>query len=417
MGMPVVGQQAMVRGAIPPITTDTTGFSDTRTIQGMLNLGLPVSLGAGDYYLQLNYQTDPFGNPCALILPQTPVPMSVIGWRGATVLHGVGTGVGISAHRTTSYGSQYGRPAQQGCGALRDFRIDGALAGAGSIGLSLGDGWGYSVDIDCVNFTAAGSIGAYLNNAQFWSEKHRVILSLMNNAIAAVFDQTNANADGSHEYNWIEIYLFAQQGQQGVVVQNGCNLGGVNLWISGNMAAINNGGTNPNNLAALTFTGQDGSNNYSRLYFGELHLKVEANNPNNYASPVYPYGIYFGAAGNAVKQCCGRICHTLANSVLNGGEFSFRGLLAGDPNLAKGWPSTALPAYSSGSATWQNTGPDAVVVVGAAAGVTGIQIGGVSTGISTGGGVFFIPAGGTITINGSGAQPSFTVCPAAFSQF
>lgn len=331
------------------------------------------------------------------------------------------TGTGVYHHRTNGYGAQFGSPAQQQCGYLRDFVIDGTGSGPGTILLDVGDGIGIDVrGVQLINadstaaftslangtltlpagvnlpngfpvimqgaaqptpttgaqsgfvyyvansngntctlqnafggtavtFTGAGSgtllcsIGLHITDYVFWSEKsygYNVLCS--NNAIAAVLDTTAPGGipDISLEYNEIIINMFCQAGQQGVAVAGGANLGGCRLKIYGNMSSLP-GTLTPvqASIAMLTFSGMDpAGQNGTRLYSGELHCKVEGN-PGNGSNNFSPYAILCASGNEYVRACFGHITHSLADSVLNGGEFSFNGMALGDPGLSQVYPA------------------------------------------------------------------------------
>jgi hypothetical protein len=99
-------------------------------------------------------------------------------------------------------------------------------------------------------------------------------------------------------------------------------------------------------IAMLTFSGQDYSGqNQSRLYSGELHCKVEGNPGNGQGGGVYPYAILCATGVEYVRDCFGHITHSLANSVLNGGEFSVNAMALGDTGLSGVFPAS----YVSGT--------------------------------------------------------------------
>jgi hypothetical protein len=417
----------------PTVPADTTGVSDTKALINAIN-GLPaggvVYLGPGDFYITCvpGYSNNVTGytsiTNAAIVVPaQTSTGstggkgVSIQGSGSATVLHVVGSYTGIYCHRTTSYGTL--APAPQTTVFLRDFVVDGTNAGT-AIGVDIGDGWGYDLDLAIVNFTTSGSIGLNIINRIFWTEKGRFRAHLMNNATAAVLDSVASNEDISHEYNFFDFNMACNENQNGVVVQNGVNVAGCSLWLHGNMI---NSSSPPNPIAALTVSGVDTGTppNYSRIFASEIVMKVEGNNRSNTTTPVYPYGIYLNSDNNAIQQCQGIILHSLNNSSLNSGEFSFRGLICGDASLynaytgapGSGQTSTSEPELPSSGTLQQNYGPDQMVYVTGGS-VSAIEVNKVLTGQTSG--CFFIPAGGTIKLTYSG-QPSWTWVPAAYSAY
>jgi hypothetical protein len=411
---------------------DQTGAADTQNImtaiEALTNGGV-VYLGPGDFYVTfITGYSDHYGNfNAAIVVPaqtSSGIPgghgVSIQGSGSATVVHVKAGVTGFYCHRTSGYGGQYSLPAQQTTSFLRDFVVDGTLSDVAAIGVDIGDGWGYDLDLTIVNFTFTNSIGLNIINRVFWTEKCRFRAQLMNNAIAAVVDTA---ADKSHEYNFYDFNIFCNEDQQGVVLDNGTYNSGCTLWLHGNMSDTSSSSGPPtNNVAALTITGTDGSGDNSQLSLSEIVMKVEGNarNPNN--PNIYPYGIFFGANSNGIQRCHGIITHSLTHSNLNNGEFSFRGLVSNDSNLSliytggpdSGHTSTTSPPSVPPSGTRQeNYGPDQMVYV-TGGNVTSIYVNNnnVPTGQTQGG--FFIPAGGFITLNYSGQPlPSWTWVPAA----
>jgi hypothetical protein len=360
--------------------------------------------------------------------------------NGSRIMVNFTGGIGVYHHRTNGYGGQFGNPAQQGCGYLRDFVIDGTGTGPGSVLLDVGDGIGIDVtNVECVNadstaaFTAnvagqltlpagvslpvglpvimqgaslpngaiAGyvyyvatsignvvtlvncpkgtavtfggsgsgtllcSIGLHVTDYVFWSEKSfKYNVLVQNNAINVVLDTYSPGmvpGDVSLEYNRIEINMFCNAGQQGVAVSAGANLGGVRLHIYGNMSSLPVGLTQATaGVAMLTFSGQDYSGqNQSRMYSGELHTKVEGNPGNGQGNAVYPYAVFCASGIEYVRTSFGFLTHSLANSVLNGGEFSVAGMALTDTGLTQAFPSNFVSGGVNppGTQTGQPTVP------------------------------------------------------------
>ena len=485
----------LIAGVAP--SGDTTGATDTAAINAAVNAaagGGVVRLGPGVFYVNAQ-----------ITLPQQTAgsgtsggnPVSLKGVKGATRIAAAAgfSGTVLYAHRQSGYGAQFGLSDQKPTGKIVDLTIDLASAGPGSIGLDVGDGWGYYVDVEIVNGTSMptvsfspignvftmnsgsappagfpvmlltgspatgfalgkvyyvvspggatfqlaatpggavvtgtfnagtitinGCVGLYAVNRVFWSEKGWYRAQLKHNAIAAIIDTQVSGSDFSHEYNWfIFDGLFADTGQQGIVVASGSNLGGSRMYINGNMAATSSTGSAapPGNIAMLTLTGTNQKNSDgSRFYQGQLWAKVEGNSGNG-TGTVYPYGIYSDGAGY-VKECTGAICHSLGNpnvtgqdSLLNGAEFSFSGPISGDSYLTGLQPTTGGSGLMSGGtayntnptltlgAAFKNTAPNQLVCI-AGGTLTGISVNGQATGLTSG--PFPIPAGATITVSGS----------------
>lgn len=360
-----------------------------------------------------------------------PASVALMGQGAGSRLMQNFTGTGVYAHRTAGYGGQFGNPAQQGTGYIRDFVLDGSGAGPGSIGLDVGDGIGIDVrGVQCVNYSATStfnanaagvltlpagvslpnglpvimqgnalpgtanpgfvyyvansagntctlqtafggtgvtfsgagsgvllcSIGMRITDYIFWSEKsygYNVLCS--NNAIQVVMDTTNPGGGGgdvSLEYNEVILNMFCNAGQQGLAVAGGANLGGVRLWTYGNMSGIPNGLTvAQTGCAWITFSGMDsGGDSPSRLYSGELHMKAEGN-PGNGQNGVYPYAILCATGNEYVRSSAGHITHSLSNSLLNGGEFSFNGMALDDTGLSGVFPSNFVSGTQNAPGT------------------------------------------------------------------
>jgi hypothetical protein len=381
-------------GSAYPITpsTDNTGATDTTNIQNAINNGGLVWLGAGTFYIT------------AVTITPNVANTSIRGMGPATLVYVVGGGTGISMHRTVNYGAQYGLPAQQTVGYLCDFVVDGTHATGGAIGVDVGDGWGYKVDLTIVNFSAAGCIALNIVNRYFWTEKGRFTANLMNNDTAVVIDRTNVNDDVSHEYCEFFFYLFCNGGQQGIVLQNGVNCDGCFFRIRGNMGTTN---TNPSPRipAMITVTGTDGVGDYSQISGSLFAIKVEGNGSDTYPGTAF----VLGSSNNIVKQCQGIIIHSLQDSILNGGEFTFRGLIAGDTNLS----GVTTPAMPSSTIAQKNLGADAMVYVSGGT-VTNVHVSGVATNATSGS--FFVAAGAYISVAYS-SLPTWTWVPASTSSF
>lgn len=439
----VGGQPAWVT---PPTATiilpsnDTSGVTDTKAIinaiNGMTNGGV-IQLGPGNFYITYvagwsNNVTVAGGNysgmtGIAVILPaQTAVgthggfPVSLQGSGAATAINVVGNCTGIYHHRYTSYGAQFANTADPSAGFIRDLVIDGTSATGTAVGLDVGDARGIFVEnVTCQNFSGSGQVGCNIVNRFTWTEKCWFNIQFYNNQTACYMTTLVPSGDWSHEYNNYDFTLFANMNQQGIVC-DGVNQGGSNLWLKGNMCQTSapNGSAPTNNVAALSIINAAGvsSNSGKRWYMGSIWMKIEYNQSSQYFSTypqtsynVAPYGLYSDGTGY-LKNCDGLIAHSLTPSNWNGAEFSFGGRISGDIPLAQlsptaaGGTSSSAPAFPGFGTVMQNTGPDQLVCV-SGGGTTGITVNGTATGLSSG--AFFVPAGGSITVNGSGASPSY----------
>lgn len=410
-------------------SADQTGTQDTKNIMAAINAlttGGTVYLGPGIFYITYVPGTSPDSDIAITVPAQTGsetttggMGVSIQGCGSATVVYVLGSYTGFFVHRGYGYGAQYGLLAQGTTVFLRDFVVNGCLPNgspsANAIGVDIGDGWGYDMNLVIVNFSGSGAVGLNIINRIFWTEKGRFRAQLMNNTTAAVLGTLgggDGGGDESHEYNFYDFNIFCNTGQQGVVINQGLYNNGCTLWLHGNMAATSAGSGDPptNNVAALTLT--DAS---TKLYVSEIIMKVEGNGP---TGAVLPYGIYCAVSSNQIEQCHGIISHTLSPSDLNGAEFSFRGV-CDDPGLALLYPgapgtpgtNTSPPTVPASGIKQRNYGPDAMVYVTGGT-VSDVTVNTISTNQNSGG--FYVPAGGMITLTYSVA-PSWTWVPAGYS--
>jgi hypothetical protein len=342
---------------------------------------------------------------------------NLLGQGPGTILRAATPGMTVLfTHSLVHPGQQFGHPAIFQMGKITDLVIDGTLAGANAIGLDIGDGWRHSLsNVAIQNFAGTGALGMYFVNRQFWCEKWNFDnLTLSNNTTAAIFDSLLTTPDISHEYNILDVSLFAQAGQQGLVLTNsaagtGVNWGGFKLHYRGNMSAQSSLGI-AESLAFLTLL------NGARLYQTTFDGKIEGNNGGGTpGGSNYPY--FISSDGSSyIKECGGHIAHSIgnsnANSVLNGAEFSFHGGIAGDPDLAQSFPSagggtqTGQPTVSASTVAYANTGPDFQVTVIANAGGTcavAINNSGTVTLPASALSTFYVNAGGSIKLTYSSA--------------
>jgi hypothetical protein len=383
--------------------TGATDYSNFTAAQNALPNGGIIFLGPGAFYTNNSWVLK--AQTTAGSLGGGPVCL----WASpATVLYGVGTfltGV-INYHRTSGYGSQYDQSADPAAGFITGgLVIDGTYCTGNSIGLDVGDGRGWHIDVTCQNFAGTGQVGLQIINRIFWTEKSWFRAQLYHNTTAAVL--TTA-ADPSHEYNEYELTIFCDQNQQGIV-SDSVNNGGCRLTLRGNMCQTTaTSGPPTGNVAALSIIKTYSGSSESRWYFGQIDMKVEGNQSSQYPTGVLPYGLYSDGTG-IIKQCSGFIGHSLTDSAWNGAEFSFTGGIAGDTNLSQLYPTAAggtsasQPAFPGFGVALQNTGPDQIVCI-AGGGTTGIVINGIATGLTAG--AFPVRAGASITVNGTGTPPA-----------
>lgn len=406
--------------------TDSANINQANTNFDNANTGGRIVLGPGTFYI----------NAVTLSAQCTAGTtggsgVSMWGTGSSTVVNVVGNGIGISLHRTSGYGAQFGQAAQRTTSSLKYFVLDGTLTTAGGIGLDWGDGWGYDLDLTVVNFTAANTIAVQQINRVFWTEKATVKLNLMNNLQPFVATRTVAG-DHSGEYCKYLFFTFINTDNAGATMYNGhqwlggINGGGIEIEAHGNVSSLPAGwNLTINPIALFNFIGNDGSGDWSRIYAGRARWKIEQN-PGVPATGNYPYQIYMGNNQNAWKQVSGAISYTGGNSPngnINGAEFSFCGPILGDTylsNLSTGSPGstttiTSAPPFPGYGVIQQNYGPNQLVSV-SGAGVTGVTISGSATGMTSG--TFFVQAGASITVNGALPNPTvYSWVPACTSTF
>lgn len=398
-------------------SSGTTDYNNFVAAQNALPNGGIIFLASGVFYTKNQWTLKADTVQYATIQVNKGNPVCLIGSPG-TIVCGVGTfltGV-INYHRDQGYGGQYNQAADPCAGIIRDIVIDGTFCTGNSVGLDVGDGRGYHIDVTCQNFDGSGQVGLQVINRVFWTEKGWFRAQLYNNATAAILTTAVPASDISNEFNSYDFVIFCNQDQQGIVVDS-TNQGKADIRIKGNMCQTSNltgSGAPTGNVAALSLIKTLSASNQSRWYFGTIIIGVEGNNtpqfpqptpPNN---PIFPYAVYSDGTGY-VKGCWAHIAHSVSDSVLNGAEFSCTGGFPGDPGLsglaptAAGGTSTSSPAFPGFGTVMQNTGPDQLACV-SGGGTTGISVNGQATGLTSG--CFFVKAGGSLTVNGSGTAPT-----------
>ncbi len=331
---------------------DTSGVSDFNAFM-MAVSALPdgglIYMFPGDFYTNTQWTLPAQTTGTSSKLPNGGHPVCLQGAGASTTLYAVGNITTIYYHRTISYGSQFGQAADPSAGFIRDLVIDGTFATGAAVGLDVGDGRGWQIDVTVQNFATGGTaIGCNIYNRKFWTEKSWFKIQHYNNDTACVMG-TSGTGDHSHEYNVYDFMLFANSDQQGIVVKDGLNQGGSQIYIKGNMALTSSSsGVPTGNVAMLTLKGNDGTGDASRWFFGQLWLKVEGN-PGDGTGTTYPYGIYSDGQGY-IRQCAGFISHSLTGSNMNNAECSFSGSIAGDNNLADLVPQQNTTASGSNGA-------------------------------------------------------------------
>jgi hypothetical protein len=393
-------------------STDTSGGMDTANIKNALAAlanGGVVWLAPGQFYVKGSATT-----PAITIPEQTTSgvaggsPCSLMGSGAATVLNLVGpASTAIFAHRTSNYNPQFGIPAQHTMGFIRDLVIDGTSAAAGSVGLDAGSGWGLDVNVTIVNFTASGCVAFNQFNRNNWTEKCRFRLSLMNNATAAVIG-AQAGSALSHDYNEFDFYIFTNDGQNGIVIQDGSHLGGPFFRLHGN---VGNWTTSAAGNAALT-VGSPGKDDGSAITYALFHVNVEFDTGTG--GSFQPATILFSGPSNVITESSGQMrFNGGANSNAAPGAFQFKGLVSGDPVLTGS--TFSQPAVPSSTHSVPNNGPVPAMVYITGGQVSAVKINGVATGLTSG--AFYLPLTATITlVYTTGNPPTWVWVPCSASE-
>jgi hypothetical protein len=336
-------------------TGDTSGANDTAAISAAIttldagNVGGTIMLGPGNFYLNASP-----GNIAVTLPAQTTSgtqggwPVNLLGCGAATVVSVVGNCTGISCHRTTMYGAQFGlADPTQACSQIRDFILDGQLATSSAIGLDFGDGSGFDIKLRVQNFTGASQIAVNQINRinGGWTEKSDCWLELYNNAQCLVINNTQTagsggGSDHSVEYIDYRLTLWLAAGNKGVQILNGSNAGGSRFWFRGNCSSLPVGQTTAGcGFGVFTITGSvptpTQNDQYSRIYGGHLEGKIEGNDGNGQGGGVYPGFLWTGTSThNGLLNVTGGILHSVGNSQITSSTITFNGGISGDSTLS-----------------------------------------------------------------------------------
>jgi hypothetical protein len=355
--------------------------------------------------------TPTWGNPAGV--QNAPGNVNVLGNGANTVWAQNFSGIAWYAHRTGSYGGQFGSPAQPAVGFVRNFVLDGTNAGNNSTGYHYGDGWGRGLtnDLRIQNYSGTNCIGAQQQNViapSFWMEKTVHQFEFSN--CTTTFNIDQGAGSNSAEYNEYHIAMFCQQNQQGITLTNGINMGGSNLFLYGNMSVTtSSSGTPPNNIGMLSLF------NGSRWYYGTIMAKIEGN-PGVGGGTTYPWTVYSDGTGY-IRQCDGRLTTSLNDIKMNGAEFGFAGFIGGNPQggllypTSGGGTSTSPPSVP-GSNTWfRNTSVSQYVTISGGT-VSSIKVGTPNTNVTIGtSGSFLLMPGCYFNITYSVAPTTFVMVP------
>jgi hypothetical protein len=385
--------------AINSAFSSLPSFEDTDTGQDY-NVGAVV-LAPGDYYINAQL-TKP--SKADLIGSGPGTVINVVGDSNITAIyshHSESHLTGLTQHQTKS-------------GTIANLTVDGTGAGDDAIGIDIGDGWGHRIDHVWINnFTGTSAIGLSVCNRYFWTEKFQARhVTLVNNTTAVqhyLEASSTTTPDQSHEYQDVEYYIWAQPGQNGIVVQ------GVH-W-NGSMRVRGNFQRGDSGNAVVTLR-QDPNGAGAAEMHGSFDISVEMNgtgtNPLsiNFPDTMAPLSGPFSGTGFLRFDGGGQTNATP-------GMLQFRGMVLEANNTIQAVfapAGTAPPAGPASGTIYTNNGHDAMVYVTAGSGgtVSQIQVGPsgflATTGLTLASGQtvgVLVPAGYTIKITWATVQATW----------
>lgn len=394
-GNSLVGAQAASATQTQPVTailpsTDPSGNEDLANITNAFN-ALPtildpdtnlqykvgsVLLGPGDFYVN------------APIVK--PPKADLIGSGPGTVIFVVGgtstTGVtGISCHHGVTPGQVRHFTKS---GTIANLVVDGTGAGAGGIGVDVGDGWGHRLDHVWINnFTGTGAIGLSVCNQFFWTEKLQARhVTLVNNTTAVQHWLSGTSAQ-SQEYQDVEYYLWMEPQQNGIVVQ-GVKWNG-SMRVRGNVLK----GTASGNAVITLKADPAGAGNAAMHGFFDISTEV-----NNGTGAVNPASITFADGNQGPFAGTGYLRFTGGQTNAAVGQIQFRGMVVEGNQSLQAVLTPAFPGSGPANAITNNQNDANVYITGS--NITQIQVNGIITGVTSG--QVFLPAGGTISVTYTG---------------
>jgi hypothetical protein len=298
-------------------SNETSGNTDTSTIQSTLNSSGFVWLGPGEFYI----------NKVITI----PHKAAVLGVGAETRVMCVGK-AGFYMHDTNP-GDGNNRTANSS-GHIRDLIIDGTKAGSDAVGLDIGDGWGYRLDhVFVENFTGSAAIGIYMNNQNYFTEKMLATSIHVRNCTTQVL-LAQGPGGPSFEYCDLAFYFAIQPGQDGFVVSNGGYLAGGSLKIRGN--AYSQQAKAAQGYVIRVGTSTSGNGDGSCIGSCCLDVAVEQNLYDSGYGYI-PGTIYFANSNNTMLNDYGMLVFRdtpwTPSNLATDQQFTFRGICGGDSNL------------------------------------------------------------------------------------
>ena len=151
-------------------------------------------------------------------------------------------------------------------GRFGGYTIDGTSAGSSAAGMSWGDMLkARCADISIQDFSGASAVGLQMKNSAGWSEQGEwTAIRLSGNTVNVLFDT------GSFDYSVYQFVIEAQNGQDGIRMQNGATLTGVRLEMRGNFIA------GSGNTAAAIAMDRGNASGTSRIYGAHFYICAEA---------------------------------------------------------------------------------------------------------------------------------------------
>jgi hypothetical protein len=194
-------------------STDTTGAADTlalqRAVAALGGTGGTVYMTAGIFYVKTGQLT---------ILQSSGTVFLAGAGIGSTVIYAIGGGDTIRMYNPVSPPGGFTGLTVYGGGVL-DLTIDGSLASPGAVGLHIGDGEHYQVRVQIQHFNGAGSVGLWIDNSVWWTEKgmwQGVFVDCTTAVQQTKTGGTATNSNAENDFDWI---FFLKPSQNAIVMQ------------------------------------------------------------------------------------------------------------------------------------------------------------------------------------------------------
>lgn len=267
--------------------------TDTGALTRQINNA--ISAGVGRVIFQATLPATPYS--LNAMLPQITIPtISVLGpGVGLCVLKPTAA---VTAGNFLSYRPAYSTAE---AGTVAGFKIDLSSVGINTVGFDFGETTGLTLDLGVWNGTAAGCVGIQQKNVTNWTERTHGFVDVRNNATGYLFDTA---VGSSHARTELTIFVNANAGQSGVVMQNGVHVYESDLRIKGNIAGT-----------GIALSMLDTS-----LYSGSIQFGCEGDGGGTAYGLSLAAGTNF-SAGGVIRASLG----SLTNSVA--GTFKFMGYI------------------------------------------------------------------------------------------